>query len=82
MLKTIHTVLEASLSAPVRLLHITDVHVTPVCEQDTSWQQEQMKMRTVTFWKEGGEPAYTPEEFFGAGVGAGGISGCGAGIDR
>ena len=55
--------MEASLSAPVRLLHITDVHVTPVCEQDTSWQQEQMNMRTVTFWKEGGEPAYTPEEF-------------------
>ena len=53
MLKTIHTVLEAGLSAPVRLLHITDVHVTPVCEQDTPWQQEQMKLppekRTIRY---------------------------------
>ena len=63
MLQTIHTVLKAGLAEPVRLLHITDVHVTLVCEEDTPWQQDQMQKRTVSFWKEGGEPKSTPEEF-------------------
>lgn len=63
MLQTIHTVLKAGLAEPVRLLHITDVHVTLVCEEDTPWQQDQMQKRTVGFWKEGGEPKSTPEEF-------------------
>lgn len=63
MLNVMHTTLTAGLAEPVRLLHITDVHVTRVCEQDSPWQQEQMRKRTVGFWEEGGKPEYTPEEF-------------------
>lgn len=64
MEKVIHTVLEIGLPAPVKLLHITDVHLTEVDPRDPADQQEHMVHRREVFRKEANFPPHTPNEYF------------------
>ena len=64
MLDILHTVVNIGIEKPIKLLHITDVHLTFFTEHDPEFQQELMSWRTKTFHKEGGCPDYTPEEYF------------------
>ena len=64
MLDVLHTTLNVGLKKPVRLLHITDIHITEVSPKDEPWQQELMKERTEVFVKEGNYPEKTPEDYF------------------
>ena len=63
MEQIIHTVLHAGLERPVRLLQITDVHLTQVDPADPLEQQEHMIKRREVFRKEGGFPPQTPNEY-------------------
>lgn len=58
------TTINIGLKEPVKILHITDVHICEVSELDEPWQQELMKERTEGFEREGNFPKQTPEEFF------------------
>jgi len=64
MEKILHTVLELGLPAPVKLLHITDVHLTETDPRDPVDQQEHMDKRREVFRKEAGYPPKTPNEYF------------------
>lgn len=64
MLDIIHTKLNLGLEKPVKLLHVTDVHICEVSPLDEPWQQELMKERIGVFEREGNFPEKTPEEFF------------------
>ena len=64
MLEILHTKLNLGLQKPVKLLHVTDVHICEVSEFDEPWQQELMRERIGVFEREGKFPEKTPEEFF------------------
>ena len=64
MLQIEKTVLNLGLEKPIKLLHITDVHICEVSELDEPWQQELMKERIGVFQREANFPEKTPEEFF------------------
>lgn len=64
MVDVIRTELEVGLQTPVKLLHITDVHLTKFTENDPEDQQELLKRRYNTFRREGGEPPLDPEGYF------------------
>ena len=63
MLTVEKTVLNLGLDKPVKLLHITDVHICEVSPIDEPWQQELMKERIGVFEREANFPEKTPEEF-------------------
>ncbi len=64
MRKIIHTVIELGLPAPIRILHVTDVHLTHASENDPEEQRTLAATRTWTFRREGRYPTYTPDEYF------------------
>lgn len=60
----IYTPLEVGLEKPVRILQITDVHLSFADERDSEYNQNLAVARVETFSKEGGRPPYTPSEYF------------------
>ena len=64
MLHTIHTQIQLGLRQPIRLLQITDVHLTYVTEEDLPVQRELMPKRVETFHKDTAYPPRTTEEYF------------------
>ena len=64
MEKIVHTVLEVGLEAPVKILHITDVHLTIANDQDSEEMAKTMDRRREVFYKEGNCPPHTPSEYF------------------
>lgn len=64
MLDVIKTTLKLGLENPVKILHITDVHICEVSPLDEPWQQELMKERIGVFQREANFPEKTPEEFY------------------
>ncbi len=64
MLEILNTVIDIGIKKPIKILHITDVHLTFSTEHDPDFQKELMAWRTHTFHKEGGCPGNTPEEYF------------------
>lgn len=64
MERVIHTVLELGLPAPVKLLQITDVHLTQTDPRDPAEQQEHMDKRREVFRRESGFVPHTPNEYF------------------
>ena len=64
MEKIIHTVLNVGLETPVKILHVTDVHLTHANENDPPEQRVLETERTEVFRKEGGYPPCTPDEYF------------------
>ena len=57
------TFLYIGLKEPVRILHITDTHITKANQHDSEEYQEIMKERTETFYQEGKRPYKTPSEY-------------------
>ena len=64
MVDVIHTTLEVGLEKPVKILHITDVHLTKFSENDPADQQALLTRRYQTFRREGEEPPLDPEGYF------------------
>ena len=64
MLNLTHTKLNVGIESPVKILHITDIHLTYANEKDTPRHQQLMKTRFDVFQKEGGFPPHTPKEYF------------------
>lgn len=63
MICTTHTKLNAGLKQPVKILHITDVHLTYANENDTPRHQALMEKRFDVFREEGEFPPFTPKEY-------------------
>ncbi len=63
MIRLTHTKLYAGLRCPVKILHITDVHLTYADENDTPEHHRLMKKRFDVFRKEGEFPPFTPKEY-------------------
>ncbi len=59
-----YTRIHAGLEKPVKILHITDVHIAKADERDTPRQQRLMKERVDVFRREGGYLPKSPEEYF------------------
>ncbi|MBR6790620.1 MAG: hypothetical protein IKM31_07120, partial [Oscillospiraceae bacterium] len=64
MERIVHTILDIGLEKPVKILHITDVHLTVSFEDDTDEVKETMARRTEIFRKEANYPPCTPSEYF------------------
>ena len=64
MIKTLETRIEAGLEAPVKILHITDVHLTYANEKDTDEHHELMKERYMTFKRHDMDSPYTTRDYF------------------
>ena len=64
MERIIETVLEIGLEKPVKILHVTDVHLTDSLPEDDPEQQEHMVKRTEVFRKEANYPPKAPAEYF------------------
>lgn len=64
MERIIRTTLEIGLAEPVKLLHMTDVHLVEYAEDDDPEQIEHMKKRRTVFEKEAGFPPHTQNEYF------------------
>ena len=64
MIRLTHTKLNIGLKQPVKILHITDVHLTYANENDTPRHQCLMEKRFGVFQKEGEFPSFTPKEYF------------------
>ena len=64
MEKVIHTVLEVGLEKPVKILQITDVHLTETDPRDSAEQQVHMDKRREVFRRESGYVPHTPNEYF------------------
>lgn len=64
MEQVIHTVLEAGLEKPVKLLQITDVHLVNTDPSDPPEQQEHLAARKTVFEKEANFPPHTQSEYF------------------
>ena len=58
------TFLNEGLSDPVRILHITDIHITQANDSDSEEYHELMKKRCDLFYNEGEQPPKTPSEYF------------------
>lgn len=63
MREIVRTTIHIGLEKPVKLLHITDVHVTKYAESDPDFQKELLNMRVGIFNEEGEYPPCTPEEY-------------------
>lgn len=64
MIEITSTKLCVGLEKPVKILHITDIHLTYANEKDTPRHQQLMQKRFQTFQEEGNFPPYTPKEYF------------------
>lgn len=64
MERVIHTLLELGLPAPVKILQITDVHLTQTDPRDPEEQQAHMDKRREVFRRESGFVPHTPNEYF------------------
>ena len=64
MLNITKTTINLGLEKPVKILQVTDIHLTYANEQDTEFHQDFMKVRYETFYNEGGKPPYNPKEYF------------------
>lgn len=64
MLNITKTNIRAGLKAPVKILHITDVHLTYANEKDTEEHHELMEKRYGVFNKQAENPPHTPREYF------------------
>ena len=64
MLNLTQTKLLIGLKKPVKILHITDIHLTYANENDTPHHHCLMEKRFLTFQKEGDFPPYIPKEYF------------------
>ena len=64
MLDITNTRLEAGLNAPVKLLHVTDVHLTLANDADTPEHHALMEKRTRVFYEEGNHPPHDPKTYF------------------
>ena len=60
----VRTRIDIGLENPVRILHVTDVHISKADERDTPRQQRQAIQRVELFREEGGFPPKMPEEYF------------------
>lgn len=56
------TILNVGLSAPVKILHITDIHITKANDKDSERYHELMERRTQTFIREGQNAPKNPSE--------------------
>lgn len=63
MVQILSTVLEIGLDAPVKVLHITDTHITESNENDDQRMKDLIEMRRETFIKEGKYAPRTPQEY-------------------
>lgn len=63
MEKITHTQIHVGLENPVKILHITDIHITKANELDTESHQQLMKKRAEVFKEEGNFPPKAPEEY-------------------
>ncbi len=63
MKKIIHTVLHLGIETPVKLLHITDVHISKTNEKDPEDQIALGKVRENLFQREGEFPPFSPSEY-------------------
>ncbi|MBE6883345.1 MAG: metallophosphoesterase [Ruminococcaceae bacterium] len=63
MVKLLRTVLNLGLKAPVKVLHITDTHITESDREDDVRIQELIEMRRMTFIEEGGYAPRKPQEY-------------------
>ena len=64
MERIIETVLEIGLEKPVKILHVTDVHLVDSAPDDDPEQQEHMIKRKEVFAKEANYPPKTQNEYF------------------
>lgn len=64
MEKITHTRIHIGLEKPVKILHVTDVHITKADERDIPRHHELMKKRKEVFRKESGYLPKSPEEYF------------------
>lgn len=55
--------INAGLEQPVKLLHITDTHLTFATKEDSDYHQDAMVRRFKTFYDEGGQPPFSPQEY-------------------
>ena len=62
MNRVLHTVVEIGLEKPVKVLQITDTHITESDERDSEKMQRLMKRRTDVFLTLGRTPDKTPQE--------------------
>ena len=58
------TVLRAGLAAPVKILHITDIHLTEADGRDTPEHGDLMERRRAVFRELGGNPPLSPAAYF------------------
>lgn len=63
MEQVIHTVIELGLESPIKLLQITDVHLTAYTDEDPLSQQELLQRRYGDFRRSGGYPPLDTEEY-------------------
>ena len=63
MEQIIHTVIELGLDAPVKLLQITDVHLTAFDDQDPPSQKELLGRRYEAFRRSGEYPPLDPDQY-------------------
>ena len=64
MIDLLKTTINLGLEKPVKILHITDIHLTYSNSEDSEFHQEFMKRRYQTFYNEGGNPPYNPKQYF------------------
>ena len=64
MIRITNTKLNVGLDKPIKILHITDIHLTYANENDTPQHHRLMKKRFDVFQAEGGFPPFTPKEYF------------------
>ena len=63
MIHLTHTKLHVGLEKPVKILHITDIHLTYADDKDIPYHQRLMEKRFQVFFEEGGCPPQTPKEY-------------------
>ena len=63
MIEITNTKLTAGLERPVKILHITDIHLTYADENDTPEHHRLMKKRFEVFREEGNFPQHNPKEY-------------------
>ncbi len=64
MEKIIETKIHIGLEKPVKILHITDVHLVDYAEEDIPEKKEHLIRRRAVFEKEAGFPPHTQNEYF------------------
>ena len=64
MIQLTKTKLTVGLEQPVKILHITDIHLTYANSMDTPEHHKLMKKRTDVFREAGNFPPFDPKEYF------------------